>query len=144
MQIIEALVFGWLGAITMFILTVPPTVFATLDGGSAGKFLRAYFPRLFKYELSIGVVLFLISSYLSVTETIYVYGLCIGGVVVAFALINLLFVMPAVNDAADFLAMNSHSEPSTKRRFAMLHGLSVSLFGLNAVAMIALIAFGSF
>ena len=144
MQIIEALVFGWLGAIIMFTLTVSPTVFATLDGGNTGKFLRAYFPRLFKYELSIGVVLFLISSYLSVTKTVYVYGLCVGGVVVAFALINLFYVMPAVNDAADFLAMNSTSERSTRRRFAMLHGLSVSLFGLNAIAMIALIAFGSF
>lgn len=144
MQIIEALVFGWLGAIAMFTLTVSPTVFTTLDGGSAGKFLRAYFPRLFRYELSIGVVLFSISSYLSVTETVYVYGLCVGGVVVAFALINLLYVMPAVNDAADFLTMNSNSEPSTKRKFAILHGLSVSLFGSNAIAMIALITFGSF
>jgi hypothetical protein len=144
MQLIEALVFGWLGAITMFILTVSPTVFTALDVGNASKFLRAYFPRLFKYELSIGIVLFLISFYLSFTESVYVYGLCVGGVVSAFALINLLYVMPAVNDAADFLATNVHSEPSTKRRFVMLHGLSVSLFGLNAIAMIALIAFGSF
>ena len=28
---LHALIFGWLGAITMFILTVSPTVFAVLD-----------------------------------------------------------------------------------------------------------------
>ena len=50
---LHALIFGWLGAITMFTLTVSPTVFAVLDGPQASSFLRAYFPRLFRYEIAV-------------------------------------------------------------------------------------------
>ena len=50
---LHATIFAWLGAITMFTLTVSPTVFATLEGPQASAFLRAYFPRLFKYEIAV-------------------------------------------------------------------------------------------
>ena len=51
---LHALIWAWIGAIIMFTLTVSPTVFATLEGPQASAFLRAYFPRLFRYEIAVG------------------------------------------------------------------------------------------
>ncbi|MDA0894546.1 MAG: DUF4149 domain-containing protein, partial [Proteobacteria bacterium] len=62
---LHALIFAWLGAITMFTLTVSPTVFATLEGPQASAFLRAYFPRLFKYEIAVGLTILALSIGLS-------------------------------------------------------------------------------
>ena len=48
--------------------------------------------------------------------------------------------MPRVNQVADELADNPN--PKIKKQFGLLHGLSVGLFGINAISMIALFAFG--
>ncbi|MEK9554930.1 MAG: DUF4149 domain-containing protein, partial [Gammaproteobacteria bacterium] len=62
---LHALIWAWIGAITMFTVTVSPTVFATLDGPQASAFLRAYFPRLFKYEVAVGLAIIALSIVLS-------------------------------------------------------------------------------
>ena len=66
---LHATIFAWLGAITMFTLTVSPTVFATLEGPQASAFLRAYFPRLFKYEIAVGLTIIALSIGLSMEGT---------------------------------------------------------------------------
>ena len=138
---LHALIFAWLGAITMFTLTVSPTVFATLEGPQASAFLRAYFPRLFKYEIAVGLTIIGLSIGLSMEGTTYQYGISAGLVVTVLAYLNLRVVMPKVNEVSDQLI--SDSSPTIKKRFGMLHGLSVGFFGINAISMIALFAFGS-
>ena len=138
---LHALIFAWLGAITMFTLTVSPTVFATLEGPQASAFLRAYFPRLFKYEIAVGLTIIGLSIGLSMEGTIYQYGLSVGLVVTALAYLNLRVIMPKVNEVSDQLI--SDPTPTLKKRFGLLHGLSVGFFGINAISMIALFAFGS-
>ena len=138
---LHALIFAWLGAITMFTLTVSPTVFATLEGPQASAFLRAYFPRLFKYEMAVGLTIIGLSIGLSMEGTTYQYGLSVGLVVTALAYLNLRVIMPRVNEASDQLI--SDPTPTIKKRFGLLHGLSVGFFGINAISMIALFAFGS-
>jgi len=138
---LHALIFAWLGAITMFTLTVSPTVFATLEGPQASAFLRAYFPRLFKYEIAVGLTIIALSIGLSMEGTTYQYGMSVGLVVTVLAYLNLRVVMPKVNEVSDQLI--SDSSPTIKKRFGMLHGLSVGFFGINAISMIALFAFGS-
>jgi len=138
---LHALIFAWLGAITMFTLTVSPTVFATLEGPQASAFLRAYFPRLFKYEIAVGLAIIALSIGLSMQGTAYQYGISVGLIVTILAYLNLRFIMPKVNDISDQL--NSDPSPTIKKRFGMLHGLSVGFFGVNALSMIALFAFGS-
>lgn len=138
---LHALIFAWLGAITMFTLTVSPTVFATLEGPQASAFLRAYFPRLFKYEIAVGLAIVALSVGLSVEGTTYQYGLSVGLVVTALACLNLRVIMPRVNEVSDQLI--SDPTPTIKKRFGLLHGLSVGFFGINAISMIALFAFGS-
>ena len=138
---LHALIFAWLGAITMFTLTVSPTVFATLEGPQASAFLRAYFPRLFKYEMAVGLTIIGLSIGLSMEGTTYQYGLSVGLVVTALAYLNLRVIMPKVNEVSDQLI--SDPTPTIKKRFGLLHGLSVGFFGINAISMIALFVFGS-
>ena len=138
---LHALIFAWLGAITMFTLTVSPTVFATLEGPQASAFLRAYFPRLFKYEIAVGLAIIGFSIGLSMEAPTYQYGLSVGLVVTVLAYLNLRVIMPKVNEVSDQLI--SDPSPTIKKRFGKLHGLSVGFFGINAISMIALFAFGS-
>ena len=138
---LHALIFAWLGAIIMFTLTVSPTVFATLEGPQASAFLRAYFPRLFKYEIAVGLVIIALSIGLSIQGTTYQYGIGVGLIVTILAYLNLRFIMPKVNEISDQLI--SDPSPTIKKRFGMLHGLSVGFFGINAISMTALFAFGS-
>ncbi|MDA7748793.1 DUF4149 domain-containing protein [Litoricola sp.] len=138
---LHATIFAWLGAITMFTLTVSPTVFATLEGPQASAFLRAYFPRLFKYEIAVGLTIIGLSIGLSMEGTTHQYGLSVGLVVTALAYLNLRVIMPKVNEVSDQLI--SDPTPTLKKRFGLLHGLSVGFFGINAISMIALFAFGS-
>ena len=138
---LHALIFAWLGEITMLTLTVSPTVFATLEGPQASAFLRAYFPRLFKYEMAVGLTIIGLSIGLSMEGTTYQYGLSVGLVVTALACLNLRVIMPRVNEVSDQLI--SDPTPTIKKRFGLLHGLSVGFFGINAISMIALFAFGS-
>ena len=136
---LHALVWAWIGAIIMFTVTVSPTVFATLEGPQASAFLRAYFPRLFKYEILVGLAIIGISIGLSTGGEIYQYGINVGLVVTVLAYLNLRVIMPRVNQVADELADNP--SPQIKKQFGMLHGLSVGLFGINAISMIALFVF---
>ena len=138
---LHALIFAWLGAIIMFTLTVSPTVFATLEGPQASAFLRAYFPRLFKYEIAVGLLIIALSIGLSIQGTTYQYGIGVGLIVTILAYLNLRFIMPKVNEISDQLI--SDPSPTIKKRFGMLHGLSVGFFGINAISMTALFAFGS-
>ncbi|MEC9076812.1 MAG: DUF4149 domain-containing protein [Pseudomonadota bacterium] len=137
---LHALIWAWIGAIVMFTVTVSPTVFATLEGPQASTFLRAYFPRLFKYEILVGLAIIGISVGLSIGSETYQYGINVGLVVTLLAYLNLRVVMPRVNQVADELADNP--SPKIKAQFGLLHGLSVGLFGINAISMIALFAFG--
>ena len=138
---LHALIFAWLGAITMFTLTVSPTVFATLEGPQASAFLRAYFPRLFKYEIMVGLGIIGLSIGLSSNGATYQYGISVGRVVTILAYLNLRVIMPKVNVVSDQLAANP--TPETKKRFGILHGLSVGFFGINAISMLALFTFAS-
>ena len=140
LTILHALIFGWLGAITMFILTVSPTVFAVLDGPQASSFLRAYFPRLFRYEITVGLAIIGLSVVLSMNGTTYHYGISVGLLVTVLAYLNLRVIMPKVNDVSDQLI--SDPNPQMKKKFALLHGLSVGFFGINALGMILLFASG--
>ncbi|MDC3032381.1 DUF4149 domain-containing protein [Litorivicinus sp.] len=137
---LHALIWAWIGAIVMFTVTVSPTVFATLEGPQVSAFLRAYFPRLFKYEILVGLAIIGISVGLSIGSETYQYGINVGLVVTLLAYLNLRVVMPRVNQVADELVDNP--SPKIKAQFGLLHGLSVGLFGINAISMIALFAFG--
>ncbi len=141
LTLLHALIWAWIGAIIMFTLTVSPTVFATLEGPQASSFLRAYFPRLFRYEIAVGLAIIMVSIGLSTNGETYQYGISVGMVVTLFAYLNLRVIMPKVNQVSDELITNPN--PQNKKQFGRLHGLSVGFFVINAISLIALFAFGS-
>ena len=138
---LHALIWSWIGAIILFTVTVSPTVFATLEAPQASAFLRAYFPRLFKYEILVGLAIIGISVGLSTGDQTYQYGINVGLVVTVLAYLNLRVIMPKINQVADKMVDNPSL--SIKKQFGLLHGLSVGLFGINAISLIALFVFGS-
>ena len=138
---LHALIWAWIGAIIMFTVTVSPTVFGTLEGPQASAFLRAYFPRLFKYEVAVGLSVVALSVGLSTNGETYQYGISVGLVVTLLASLNLRVIMPKVNQVSDELITNPTAQ--IKKRFGLLHGLSVGFFGINAISLIALFMFGS-
>ena len=139
-MLLDALVYAWIGAIIMFTLTVSPTVFQVLETETAGRFLRAYFPRLFRYEMGVGGGVIALTLYQNaVAGGAIGLGLTVGVLVTVLAGLNLFRVMPAVNELAD--AMAASPTPENKKRFGLLHGLSVGLFGVNAVALLVLSGF---
>ena len=138
---LHALIWAWIGAIIMFTLTVSPTVFGTLEGPQASAFLRAYFPRLFRYEIAVGLAIIMLSGGISASGETYHYGISVGLIVTLLAYLNLRVIMPKVNLVSDQLI--DKPTPQIKKRFGMLHGLSVGFFGINAISLIALFAFGS-
>lgn len=121
----------WLGAMGLFVATVSPTVFQVLDGQQASRFLRAYFPRLFRFELAFGL-------------TIAVVGwpewtaLGAGALMAVLACVNLVALTPRINAAADRLA-NNPTDAHHKRRFARLHGVSAALFAINGLICLGLV-----
>jgi hypothetical protein len=141
LTLLHALIWAWIGAVIMFTVTVSPTVFATLEGPQASAFLRAYFPRLFKYEVAVGLSIVALSVGLSTNGETYQYGISVGLVVTLLAYLNLRVIMPKVNQVSDELMANP--TPQIKKRFGLLHGLSVGFFGINAISLIALFVFGS-
>lgn len=141
LTLLHALIWAWIGAIIMFTLTVSPTVFATLEGPQASSFLRAYFPRLFRYEIAVGLAIIMVSIGLSTNGETYQYGISVGMVVTLLAYLNLRVIMPKVNQVSDELITNPNSQ--NKKQFGRLHGLSVGFFVINAISLIALFAFGS-
>ena len=72
--------------------------------------------------------------------TTYHYGISVGLLVTVLAYLNLRVIMPKVNDVSDQLI--SDPNPQMKKKFALLHGLSVGFFGINALGMILLFASG--
>ena len=141
LTLLHALIWAWIGAIIMFTLTVSPTVFATLEGPQASSFLRAYFPRLFRYEIAVGLAIIMVSIGLSTNGETYQYGISVGMVVTLLAYLNLRVIMPKVNQVSDELITNPN--PQNKKQFGRLQGLSVGFFVINAISLIALFAFGS-
>lgn len=118
---------AWLGAMGIFVATVSPTVFQTLSMSDASRFLRAYFPKLFRIEIIIGAVLLIVAS-ISEEWTAAV----IGALIVAMASTNYWVLTDRINRIADALALDPDNS-QLKRRFGLMHGLSAGLFAIGGL-----------
>ncbi len=119
---------AWLGAMGVFVATVSPTVFQTLSMPDASRFLRAYFPKLFRLEIGVGLAI-LITAILASNLLWMVLGVLIA----AMAAFNLWVLTDRINQIADALAEAPENQ-ALKRRFGMMHGASAGLFSLGGLA----------
>ena len=102
------LVSAMIGIMMFFTVAVAPTVFKVLPQEWASKYVRNFFP---KYYAFLGAVSIIASFVASDTLTIGLLVLC-----AALFFISLWILTPAINRASD----QGH-----KKKFGILHGLSV-------------------
>ena len=119
---------AWVGAILIFIVTVSPTVFQALSMEQASRFLRAYFPKLFLLELTVGASL--VFSGLTYAQWWFAMS---GFAIAAMAALNYWVLLPAINRVSDDLSALAEPDPRLKRQFGRLHGASTVLFGLGGL-----------
>ena len=102
------LVSAMIGIMVFFTIAVAPTVFKVLPQEWASKYVRNFFP---KYYAFLGAVSIIASFVASDTLTIGLLVLC-----AALFFISLWVLTPAINCASD---------QGYKKKFGILHGLSV-------------------
>lgn len=102
------IVSGMLGIMVFFTIAVAPTVFKVLPQEWASKYVRAFFP---KYYLFLGIFTCLATYLINDATQQILLGLC-----ALFFFISLTLLTPAINRASD---------AGNKKKFGLLHGLSI-------------------
>jgi hypothetical protein len=125
----------WSGAILFQSALVAPAVFGELDIDSARRVLRRLFPRFFVLGIGLTSLALIAAPFLQTDDVVRTWIMVTLVAMLAAIGVSLVLV-PAINAAGD---------SGDRRRFGMLHGLSViltlaSLAG--AIAVIALLAWG--
>ncbi|MEE4378172.1 MAG: DUF4149 domain-containing protein [Candidatus Competibacteraceae bacterium] len=112
----------WTGAITFHSFIVAPLVFKNLETDQARVFLRALFPRFFKFGLGCGIVLVLalVMTGSGLGWSAVLLGLLGTAVVMTGLEAYSLWLIPSINAARD-------AGDAGAKRFKFLHGLSVLL-----------------
>lgn len=102
------LVSAMIGIMVFFTIAVAPTVFKVLPQEWASKYVRSFFPKYYAFLGTVSVIAsFLVSDVLSMGLLVF----C-----AALFLFSLWILTPAINRASD---------NQEKKKFGILHGLSV-------------------
>ena len=128
---------AWLGSILFFSFAIAPMVFQVLDPETAGRFLRAFFPRYYIWGAVSGALALpcAVGGPLAFPEH---RGPMVGLqalIIIAAVLLTLYAVnslTPAINAAKD-------AGEAGKQRFERLHRRSVILNGLVMILLMGLI-----
>ncbi len=111
---------GVVGIMLFFSVAIAPTIFKVLPQEWASRYVRQFFPR---YYAVLGVACVVAGGLASAPSPRLIALAC-----AAFFFISLWALTPAINRAAD---------TSNRRRFTLLHLLSV---GINMMQLLALVA----
>jgi len=114
-----------------FSAVVSPSVFASLNSKGSSKFLRTIFPRMFLFGFLIsliGLVLTLIAGTFFNAIILVIIGL--------FFIINRNYLTPKINNFRD---KELEGDKSAKKKFKMMHLISVLLFIINFFLLISII-----
>lgn len=114
-----------IGAMVLFNAAVTPVVFSKLDAEHQAAFLRAAFPRLFIFGLVLSVLVAFAGAWEGLT-TATTIATCVA---IGFGA-NAFQITPAVNEARD---------AGNRRRFLILHAVSVGIFVLQLAALVAIV-----
>ena len=112
-----------IGTMLSFMAVTTPTVFKTLDEENLQKFLRFVFPRLFKFCL----ILVMLAGIL------FLFGKSFFGSIISITmafgfLANAYVITPKINKYRD---LSLSGDTASKKKFKLLHLLSVSIFLLQ-------------
>ena len=117
-----------LGFMALFVVVIAPSIFQSLEPTDAGTLLRRLFPRMFLY----GMVLMLAATGIAILGAQYNLALISSLSAAGFG-INAYLIAPSINRARDEL---ENEETASKKKFALLHTASVSIFAIQFLASI--------
>ena len=107
-----------------FTICIAPPVNIVLDRKNSSKLLRKIFPRNFWF----GCVLSFISTGFSLYSGNTV-SLIISTLILSCFIVNLFFIMPAINSQADLVKENN----TYSKKFKILHSISVALYLISII-----------
>ena len=111
-----------------FSICIAPLVNIVLDNENSSKLLRKIFPRNFLFGIIISLSLVILSIFYSSKLNI------IFSTIILFTfLLNLLYVMPAINKAAD----DAKIKRTSSEKFKKLHLFSVVLYLIGFLLAVA-------
>ncbi len=114
------------GSMMFFAIVVAPVVFKTLPSETAGRFLRAMFPRYYTWGVVVSLVGLVAAFWVDVVPMIII------AVVASLFLYAKNLLMPKINASRD---AGLAGDPGAKRRFSQLHRRSVLINGLQIIAL---------
>ncbi len=106
-------------------------VHKTLDKANAGKLLRVLFPSYFLTT----AILALVALVFSIIEKNFVSAILLSLILLG-SVISRQFIVPKINEQRD---LQISGNISSKKNFAKLHGLSVSINMIQIVILIVLV-----
>ena len=112
-----------MGSMIFFTTVVSPTTFQTLKNKDSSNFLRSIFPKLFLFGFIISILSLLISLFINNL----IITILLTFVTLSF-LYNRNFLTPLINKFRD---MELTGDKVAKKRFKLMHFLSVFLFIVN-------------
>ena len=123
----------WLGSSVYFSAFAANELFAQLSENAAAAAVGALFPTYFFLSALFGVLTVLLyygtASQMSISRRPYQYGLTSAIVGAVFALINLLYMLPHIQQIERAMGPISSAPAKMVRTFGMWHGISM-LFDL--------------
>ena len=114
-----------------FLAVVSPSVFATLSTNASSKFLRTVFPRMFLF----GFIIAFLSLVLSYISSNNLNSILLILVAISF-IINRNYLTSKINDFRD---RELEGDKKASSSFKYMHLLSVLLFVLNFIILIAIV-----
>ena len=112
-----------MGSMIFFTTVVSPTTFQTLKNKDSSNFLRSIFPKLFLFGFIISILSLLISIFINNL----IITILLTFVTLSF-LYNRNFLTPLINKFRD---MELNGDKVAKKKFKLMHFLSVFLFIVN-------------
>ena len=120
-----------IGSMIFFMAVVSPSVFATLSTNASSKLLRTIFPRMFLF----GFIIAILSLILCYISSNILNSILLIIVAMSF-IINRNYLTPKINDFRD---KELEGDKKASSSFKYMHLLSVLLFVLNFIILIAIV-----
>ena len=130
-SLIIYMVSALVGSMLFFTIVVSPSVFSAFTSEQSSKFLRVIFPRMFLFCFIISLFALILSALLNEIFQFY----CLFIVSLLFFL-NRNLITPKINYYRD---KDVIEDLNAKKKFKMLHLISVLLFLINIVILLVII-----
>ena len=115
------------GSLVFFSLVIAPTIFKELDSSNSRKFIRAVFPKLYFWGMTLSLC----------NSLVLINRLDISFFISLFIFFGFFYsrqiLIPKINNASD----RSNESEESKKKFKNLHSLSVLIFIIQLILIVS-------